>query len=84
MAEENAQNPMPEKTTTSEAPPASKSAPARGKKTWKSVTFAKVFIQSSFNNTIVSITDDRGNVIAWASGIPDLKVRKRGRLSPRR
>jgi len=45
---------------------AAKGAP-RGKRTWKNVTFAKVFIQSSFNNTIVTITDDRGDTIAWAS-----------------
>lgn len=50
-----------------------KSAPARPsagpakKKNWKSLTFAKVFIQCSFNNTIVSLTDDRGDVVAWAS-----------------
>ncbi len=27
----------------------------------------KVFIKATFNNTIVTITDARGNVIAWAS-----------------
>lgn len=26
-----------------------------------------VYIQSSFNNTIISITDDHGNIISWAS-----------------
>lgn len=26
-----------------------------------------IYIQSSFNNTIISITDDSGNVISWAS-----------------
>ena len=26
-----------------------------------------IFIQSSFNNTIISITDDKGGVISWAS-----------------
>jgi len=31
------------------------------------LTFAKVFIQCSFNNTIVSLADDRGDVLAWAS-----------------
>ncbi len=37
------------------------------KKSWKSLTFAKVFIRCSFNNTIVSLTDERGDVLAWAS-----------------
>ncbi len=33
----------------------------------KNVTSGVVHIKSSFNNTIVSITDLEGNVIAWAS-----------------
>src|SRR5579872_504127 len=49
------------------AAPASRPAPAGKKKNWKSLTFAKVFIQCSFNNTIVSLADDRGDVLAWAS-----------------
>ena len=33
----------------------------------KNVTYGVAHIKSSFNNTIVSITDPEGNVIAWAS-----------------
>ena len=33
----------------------------------KNVTTGVVHIKSSFNNTIVSITDTEGNVISWAS-----------------
>ena len=33
----------------------------------KNVSFGVVHIQSSFNNTIVTITDAEGNVISWAS-----------------
>lgn len=33
----------------------------------KNVSTGIVHIKSSFNNTIVSITDPEGNVIAWAS-----------------
>lgn len=33
----------------------------------KNVPYGKVHIKSSFNNTIVSISDQGGNVIAWAS-----------------
>ena len=29
---------------------------------------SRVYIKSSFNNTLISITDRNGNVIAWASG----------------
>ena len=33
----------------------------------KNVTVGIVHIKSSFNNTIVSVTDTSGNVISWAS-----------------
>ena len=33
----------------------------------KNVTVGVAHIKSSFNNTIVSITDQEGNVISWAS-----------------
>jgi len=33
----------------------------------KSVPYGKVFIQASFNNTIVTITDPMGNVLSWSS-----------------
>jgi ribosomal protein uS11 len=39
--------------------------PARKER--KNVTYGVVHIKSSFNNTIVSITDQDGNVISWAS-----------------
>ncbi|MCB1284304.1 MAG: 30S ribosomal protein S11 [Microthrixaceae bacterium] len=37
------------------------------KKERKNVNHGVVHIKSSFNNTIVSITDQDGNVISWAS-----------------
>ena len=37
------------------------------KKERKNVTYGVAHIKSSFNNTIVSITDPQGAVIAWAS-----------------
>ena len=33
----------------------------------KNVTYGVAHIKSSFNNTIVTITDQEGNVLAWAS-----------------
>ena len=33
----------------------------------KSVVTGKVFIQATFNNTIVTITDEAGNALSWAS-----------------
>jgi small subunit ribosomal protein S11 len=37
------------------------------KKALKGVTTGMVFIQASFNNTIVTITDGQGNVICWST-----------------
>ena len=37
------------------------------KKILKNVTSGIAYVQATFNNTIVSITDDSGNVIAWSS-----------------
>ena len=37
------------------------------KKIKKNITSGIAFVQATFNNTIVTITDDSGNVIAWSS-----------------
>src|SRR3954451_18817370 len=37
------------------------------KKARKNVSYGVAHIKSSFNNTIVSITDQDGNVLSWAS-----------------
>ena len=42
-------------------------APRKRKRDRKNVATGVVHIKSSFNNTIVSITDSEGNVISWAS-----------------
>ena len=42
-------------------------AKAKKKKEKKVVHEGKVFIQATFNNTIVTITDLNGNAISWAS-----------------
>ena len=41
---------------------------AKSKKTKKIVQVGQAHILASFNNTIVSITDEQGNVLSWASG----------------
>ena len=46
-------------------PPAGGRRPKRRER--KNVTHGVVHIKSSFNNTIVSITDLEGNVLSWAS-----------------
>ncbi len=37
------------------------------KKVVKIVSHARAYVQASFNNTIVSITDQNGDVLGWAS-----------------
>ena len=52
---------------------------ARKKKIWRNIGLAKVYIQSSFNNTIVNITDERGGTISWSTaGACGFKGTKKG------
>ena len=47
------------------------------KKSKKTITTGVVHIKSTFNNTIVNITDKTGNTLFWASaGGSGLKVKK--------
>jgi small subunit ribosomal protein S11 len=48
------------------AKPGDRSAPRR-KKVRRTVSEGIVHIHSTFNNTVVSVTDLQGNVVAWAS-----------------
>ena len=48
--------------------PQPKRAPGRSKRrVRKNVPFGQAHIKTSFNNTIVTLTDPAGNVIAWES-----------------
>jgi small subunit ribosomal protein S11 len=49
------------------ATPAAKAKPKMRKKEKKNVAVGQAYIKSTFNNTIVSITDTTGAVIAWSS-----------------
>ncbi len=45
----------------------------------KSIPSGKAYIQSTFNNTIVTLTDPQGNVIAWgSSGTAGFKGSRKG------
>lgn len=55
------QQPPQEKTTSSERKPRAK----KGAK--KNVVHGRAFIQASFNNTMVTITDAQGNTVCWSS-----------------
>jgi small subunit ribosomal protein S11 len=51
--------PKPKRTTTGPR--------ARRRKVRKSIAVGNAYIKTSFNNTLVTLTDKEGNVIAWAS-----------------
>src|ERR1700727_2376241 len=50
----------------------------------KNVPFGLVFIQASFNNTIVTITDQTGNTLSWkSSGSLGFPAYRKGTPPPR-
>ncbi|MHA1675976.1 MAG: 30S ribosomal protein S11 [Candidatus Njordarchaeales archaeon] len=44
-----------------------KAKKTKSKKSKRTLTVGNIYIQSSFNNTIVTITDEGGDVVTWAS-----------------
>ena len=44
-----------------------KSTYSKKKKTKKNIVNGKAFVLSTFNNTIISISDTSGNVVSWSS-----------------
>ena len=42
-------------------------APRTRRRERKSVPVGRAYIQSTYNNTIITLTDPQGNVIAWSS-----------------
>ena len=51
----------------------------RKKRERKSIPAGRAYIQSTFNNTIVTLTDPKGNVIAWgSSGTAGFKGSRKG------
>ncbi len=56
-------------TTTTPNQTTSTTAPAvkKRKRAQRSVSAGRVYIQATYNNTVVTITDDQGNVLAWST-----------------
>lgn len=68
MSEELKQSAAVEETAASEKKAKSKSKPrGKGKKTRAQISQGKAYIQATYNNTIVTLTDMNGNVLAWSS-----------------
>jgi len=58
---------------------AQKRRPKARKKERKSIPAGRAYIQSTFNNTIVTLTDPEGNVLAWgSSGTAGFKGSRKG------
>ncbi len=50
-----------------------------GKKEKKNIPHGLAMVHATFNNTIVTITDPRGNVVAWSSaGVQGFKGSRKG------
>lgn len=53
--------------------------PTKKRKERKQVPVGRAYTQSTFNNTIITITDPQGNVIAWgSSGTAGFKGSRKG------
>ena len=65
--EETAEDKRPKLATAAELLADAKIEPIKRRKGSKNVPFGIAFVKTTFNNTIVSITDMRGNVISWSS-----------------
>ena len=51
----------------------------RKKKIKKDIGFGVAYIQSTFNNTIITVTDQQGNTVCWASsGTAGFKGARKG------
>ncbi len=75
--EEKEKTEKPEKKKAADGKAVAK--PVKKKKVVRDVSQAKAYIQSTFNNTIISITDDHGGVLAWSSaGACGFKGTKKG------
>ncbi len=57
---------MAEATTTTQDAKPTTAAPKRKKSKIK-VTRGRIYVQSTYNNTIITVTDMNGNVIGWGS-----------------
>lgn len=54
-------------TATDAAAAGTGEAAARRKKSKKNVSTGNIYIQASFNNTIVTVADHAGNVVCWST-----------------
>jgi small subunit ribosomal protein S11 len=65
MSDENKKNEGAEEVVEGKAKPSKPRA--KKNKIAKHVTGGKIFVQATYNNTMVTVTDPQGNVIAWST-----------------
>jgi small subunit ribosomal protein S11 len=79
MAEERSPRGSQDAKPAAGASPTARPGANRKKKLWKNIGVARAYVQSSFNNTIVTITDETGQVIVWSTaGACGFKGTKKG------
>ena len=59
--------PVDKKEQIKESPEKEKKIKKTKKKVKKNITAGIAFVNATFNNTIITITDESGNVISWSS-----------------
>tara|TARA_B100000965_G_C19238240_1_gene603164 strand:+ start:229 stop:681 length:453 start_codon:yes stop_codon:yes gene_type:complete len=67
MNKDNKSNTEIKKDSTEKAKTVKKSSYSKKKKAKKNILNGIAYVQSTFNNTIVSIADNNGNIVSWAS-----------------
>jgi len=67
MSNEKKSKPELKDQSTEKNKPTKKSSYSKKKKTKKNILNGIAYVQSTFNNTIVTIADTSGNVISWSS-----------------
>jgi len=67
VKEEAKEDKRPKLATAEELLADAKIEPIKKRKGSKNIPFGIAFVKTTFNNTIVSITDMRGNVVSWSS-----------------
>ena len=56
-----------QKVKTIEGSADAKATAGRSKKTKRKVAKGRIYIQSTYNNTIITVTDEKGMVLGWGS-----------------
>ena len=67
MNKDNKSNTEIKKDSTEKTKTVKKSSYSKKKKAKKNILNGIAYVQSTFNNTIVSIADNNGNIVSWAS-----------------